>query len=210
MEIESSGYLINKILNFANFPVLFYQLSMLSFFFINQRWNDVILILCLFICSVIYVVTNIHTYIFDIYSLHNSLRVYDNNSNGISINEINKWRNKFKHPLVLPIHLEGEEYLKLSSRKFSFEKDNIDSPKKNFKFNQLNFKKSDIILKNNNDIDVNFGNNNINNNDNVKISENIANNISNVNSNFNINFDGNSNDVIKTFENEARININNN
>jgi hypothetical protein len=133
MEIESSGYLINKILNFANFPVLFYQLSMLSFFFINQRWNDVILILCLFICSLIYVLTNIHTYIFDIYSLHNSLKAYDNNTNGISLNEINKWRNKFKHPLVLPIHLEGEEYLKSSSRKFSFEKDNIDSPIKNYK-----------------------------------------------------------------------------
>ena len=43
--------------------------------------------------------------------MHDSLKVYDNVENGISANELNKWRNKFKHPLVLPIHLEDDTIL---------------------------------------------------------------------------------------------------
>lgn len=111
MEIESSGYLINKILNFANLSVLFYQISFLSFFLINQKYNDAIIILIVFLISLIYAVSTSENYILDIYALHDSLKVYDNVDTGISQNELNKWRNKFKHPLVLPIHLEDDTIL---------------------------------------------------------------------------------------------------
>jgi len=108
MEIESSGYLINKILNFANLSVLFFQMSYLSFFIIKQKYNDAIIILIIFIISIIYAFYTSDNYILDIYALHDSLKVYDNVDAGISQNELNKWRNKFKHPLVLPIHLEDD------------------------------------------------------------------------------------------------------
>ncbi len=111
MEIESTGYLINKILNFSNFPVLFYQVSILSFFIINQKYNDSIIIFIIFLISVIYAIYSSENYILDIYALHDSLKVYDNIQTGISQNELNKWRNKFKHPLVLPIHLDDDTIL---------------------------------------------------------------------------------------------------
>ncbi len=111
MEIESSGYLINKIINFANLSVLFYQLSFLSFFIIERKYNDAIIILIIFIISMIYAFYNSDNYILDIYALHDSLKVYDNVETGILPNELNKWRNKFKHPLVLPIHLEDDTIL---------------------------------------------------------------------------------------------------
>jgi len=111
MEIESSGYLINKILKFSNLPVLFYQLSILSYFIIRQKFSDAIIVFVIFLISLIYALSNLDTYILNIYALHDSLKVYDNYNYGISQNELNKWRNKFKHPLVLPIHLDEDTVL---------------------------------------------------------------------------------------------------
>lgn len=111
MEIDSSGYLINKILTFANIPVLFYQFCMLSFFLIKQKFTEAFVVLGIFLISLFYSVYSSSRYILDIYSLHDSLKVYDSNVDGVSQNEINKWRNKFKHPMVLPIHLEDDTVL---------------------------------------------------------------------------------------------------
>ena len=46
-------------------------------------------------------------FIFDFYSLHERLSKYDQIEGAISLNEVNKWRNMFKHPLVLPIFIES-------------------------------------------------------------------------------------------------------
>lgn len=205
MEIESSGYLINKILNFANFPVLFYQLSMLSFFLINQRYSDVILIFFIFICSTIYVFCNLHTYVLDIYSLNNSLRVYDNNTMGISLNEINKWRNKFKHPLVLPIHIDKDDDIN-SSRIYSFKEDNLDSPRKMKKNFQTKFSKNFDEKENNNNRNFNEENksgNLLSVNDKKNVNVNVK---KNVNNNFNSDNDViNVKEVVATNENDSQI-----
>lgn len=126
MEIESSGYLINKIINFSNIPVLFYQISILSFFIIKQKYNDAIIIFVIFVVSVIYAFCSSENYILDIYALHDSLKVYDNIDTGISQNELNKWRNKFKHPLVLPIHLDDDTVLLPAVNDLSFNR-NVNS-----------------------------------------------------------------------------------
>ena len=125
MEIESSGYLINKIFNYSYIPVLLYQCSLLSFFLIKQKFNDSFILLGIFLISLCYSVYSSSKYILDIYSLHDALKVYDNNSEGISINELNKWRNKYKHPMVLPIHLDDET--NASSVKSKREISNIDN-----------------------------------------------------------------------------------
>lgn len=113
MEIDSSGYLINQILNISNVPVLFYQIIILSLFLIKQRYNDALIILGIFIISLIFAIYTSAKYILDIYALHDALKVYDQINPGeeISGNELNKWRNKFKHPLVLPVHLDDDTML---------------------------------------------------------------------------------------------------
>lgn len=40
--------------------------------------------------------------IFDIFTLNSQLSKYEDVNERIPLIEINKWRNKFKHPLVLP------------------------------------------------------------------------------------------------------------
>lgn len=42
------------------------------------------------------------TPIFDIFTLNSQINKFENVDERIPVIEINKWRNKFKHPLVLP------------------------------------------------------------------------------------------------------------
>jgi hypothetical protein len=107
-EIDSSGNLINSILKYNIFPVMLYHLSMTSYFFIKEKYTACIATLVVMILSIIYYICIFNTkYIVDIYSLHEKLKVYEYQDQDVVHTELNKWRNKFKHPLVVPIPIDN-------------------------------------------------------------------------------------------------------
>lgn len=91
-EIDSSGTLINSVLNFSCIPVLFYHFCMTSFFLIKEKYTASIITLSILIISIIYICYYNSKYIFDIYSLHEKLKVYEPTNEKIPYEEINKWR----------------------------------------------------------------------------------------------------------------------
>lgn len=92
-EIDSSGNLINNILKFSCVPVIFYQVSMISFFLIKSHYTATIIAVCVLVISVIYSIWIFKTkYIFDIYSLHEKLKVYEHHDTEVPLEEINIWR----------------------------------------------------------------------------------------------------------------------
>ena len=54
-------------------------------------------------------------YIFDFYALHERLNKYDELSGEVSKNEINVWRNMFRHPLAVPLYVEPHKERKNKS-----------------------------------------------------------------------------------------------
>ncbi len=72
------------------------------------------------ILSIVYMCIFNQNPIFDIFTLNSQINKFENVNERIPIMEINKWRNKFKHPLVLPsINLisseKGENYENVES-----------------------------------------------------------------------------------------------
>jgi hypothetical protein len=110
-ETESAGNLINNVLKYNILPILLYHISMTSFFLVKGKFIPAIVVIVIMVLSIVFWVFKFNTkYIIDTYSLHESLKVYEHQGQSISENELNKWRysygfifrNKFKHPLVLP------------------------------------------------------------------------------------------------------------
>lgn len=116
-EIDSNGKLINRILNFAIIPPLLYHLFMVSVFLSTKKYNTAIGVGIICLLSIIYAFRFNSEYLIDIYALHSSLSQYEREKEKIGVNEINKWRNRFKHPLVIPIWVDGNENGPLSNQR---------------------------------------------------------------------------------------------
>ena len=108
-EMDSNGKLINKILNYSYFSLFIFHICMISFFFVKKYYTSSIFILVLLILSIIYFYYQYTDYIFDVYKFHEQLINYDKLKGEIGINEINNWRNKFRHPLVIPVFTKEEK-----------------------------------------------------------------------------------------------------
>jgi hypothetical protein len=107
-ETDSSGELVNSILNFSCLPVILFQLSMMSYFLVKINYPAVGVTFVIFIISTIYIYKFNSQYIFDVYALHENLKVYEHEGDRIDFQEVNKWRNEFRHPLVIPISVDEE------------------------------------------------------------------------------------------------------
>lgn len=108
-EIDSNGKLVNHILNFSFISVLLFHLAMLSLFVVREQYNSVIALALIILMSLGYVIFFNSSYLIDIYSLHQQLKHYEHPQEVMTINELNKWRNKFKHPLVIPVFVDQEK-----------------------------------------------------------------------------------------------------
>jgi len=91
-EIDSSGNIINKILNYSWIPVVIYNSAMISFFLVNSKYVPAIITSVLLITSILYSYFFHSKYIFDIYALHDKLKDYEHSKEKISNREINLWR----------------------------------------------------------------------------------------------------------------------
>jgi hypothetical protein len=91
-EIDSSGNLINNILKFSSLPVYFYHACMISFFLVQTKYTAAIITVAVLVVSLFYGFFSNSKYIFDIYSLHEKLKVYEHTEESIPNSEINKWR----------------------------------------------------------------------------------------------------------------------
>lgn len=91
-EIESSGTLINDILNFAFIPVLLYHFCMMSFFLVKAKYTAMIITAVVCLLSILYTFFFNSKYLFDFYSLHEQLKVYEHPDDVVSFEEVNKWR----------------------------------------------------------------------------------------------------------------------
>jgi hypothetical protein len=90
--MDSAGNLINNILNFSCIPVMFYHICMMSFFLVKTQFTAAIITSVIFVLSIIYICFYNSNYIFDPYSLHEKLKVYEHSDEKIPTEEVNKWR----------------------------------------------------------------------------------------------------------------------
>ena len=75
---------------------------MVSFFISKGKFGASIAMAIIMILSIVYMCVFNQSNIFDIFSVNNQINKFENIEESIPPNEVNKWRNKFKHPLVLP------------------------------------------------------------------------------------------------------------
>lgn len=108
-EIDTNGKLINHILNRTCIPILLYQLFLISVFLYKEQYSTSIIIFVFLIISIIYIYRFNSEYLLDIYSLHSQLSHYEDKKEYIDNNSLNKWRNKFGHPLVIPVFVDKTE-----------------------------------------------------------------------------------------------------
>jgi hypothetical protein len=105
-EMDSNGKVINYIVNYGNVPLLIYHICMISLFAAKGQVVMCLCVICVFVLSVLVTWKNQSEFIFDIYALHEKLSAYDLISGTLSENEVNVWRNKYRHPCVIPIYTD--------------------------------------------------------------------------------------------------------
>ena len=123
-EIDSNGKFINKLVNYAIVPILLFQTFMIFDCINNDKIFDSIIIGFIMAISIIYYyITFESDYMMAIYSYNKQFDNYQNNINNISNlsismnntlvpishNEIIKWNNKFRHPLIIPAFVNEQE-----------------------------------------------------------------------------------------------------
>ena len=110
IELDSNGKLINHIINYNLVPILLFHMFSIFNVINKKSKNSVIIIIVLMISSIIYYFINYNNdYILDIYNKNKELTNYEKNNSDINRNEINKWINKFRHPLVLPVFVDDKK-----------------------------------------------------------------------------------------------------
>jgi len=110
LEIDSNGKLINHILNYNFVPLLIYQIFAITKCLYEKNYYSSIFIgVIIFISLIYYFIEFDNEYLVDIYTLNRELSNYEQNKGAISHNEINKWRNKYGHPLVIPVFVENSQ-----------------------------------------------------------------------------------------------------
>jgi len=120
-EIDSNGKFINKLVNYAIVPILLFQTFMILDCINNDKFFEAIIVGFIMTISIIYYyVTFESDYMMAIYSYNKQFDNYQNNNNNlsssilnnnvaISHNEIIKWNNKYRHPLIIPAFVNEQE-----------------------------------------------------------------------------------------------------
>ena len=118
-EIDSNGKFINKLVNYAIVPILLFQTFMILDCINNDKFAEAIIVGFIMVISIIYYyVTFESDYMMAIYSYNKQFDNYQNNNNNlsssinnvaISHNEIIKWNNKYRHPLIIPAFVNEQE-----------------------------------------------------------------------------------------------------
>ena len=110
LEIDSNGKLINHILNYNFIPLLIYQTFAIAKCLYKEKYISSGIIAGIIIISAIYHFIEFNNeYLVDIYTLNKELSNYEQHNSAISHNEINKWRNKYRHPIVIPVFTEDSQ-----------------------------------------------------------------------------------------------------
>ena len=120
-EIDSNGKFINKLINYAIVPILLFHLFMIFDCINNEKIVEASIVGFIMLISIIYsYITYDSDYMMAIYSYKKQFDNYenDNNINNSSIsglnnqalphNEIIKWNNKYRHPLIIPAFVNEE------------------------------------------------------------------------------------------------------
>lgn len=79
---------------------------MISYFIVKKNKNELIISIVILCLSIIYILFFSSKYLLDIYALHSRVKEYELDEQRIPLEEFNKWRNQFKHPLVLPVFID--------------------------------------------------------------------------------------------------------
>ena len=118
-EIDSNGKFINKLVNYAIVPILLFHVFMILDCINNDKLIEAIIIGIIMVISIIYYYLAFESdYMMAIYSYNKQFDNYQNNislSNSINIqtavshNEIIKWNNKYRHPLIIPAFVNEQE-----------------------------------------------------------------------------------------------------
>ena len=122
-EIDCNGKFIYKLINYAIVPILIFQIFMILDCINNDKIIESIIVGFILVISVIYSCINYDSdYMMAIYSYKKQFDNYqdENNINNVSIsalnnqigvphNEIIKWNNKYRHPLIIPAFVNEED-----------------------------------------------------------------------------------------------------
>ena len=106
---------------------------MASFYFAKQKYVFCFISLSIFVLVIIFYVWFYSDYLFDIYSLNDLVKEYEHTNKKIEEEEIAKWRNLYKHPLVLPSILSPSPYDAYKIKK-------LNSFKKEYNFKNIELK----------------------------------------------------------------------
>ena len=121
-EIDSNGKFINKLVNYGIVPILLFHIFMIFDCINNDKFVEGSIVGFIMLLSIIYsFVTYDSDYMMAIYSYNKQFDNYENdNINNISIsglnnqiplshNEIIKWNNKYRHPLIIPAFVNEQD-----------------------------------------------------------------------------------------------------
>jgi hypothetical protein len=122
-EIDSNGKFINKLVNYAIIPVVIFQIFMIFDCIINNKFIEAGIVGIIMILSMVYYYfTYEGDYMMAIYSYNKQLDNYQNDSNlhklsssgfnpkaPVSHNEMIKWNNRYRHPLIIPAFVNEEQ-----------------------------------------------------------------------------------------------------
>ena len=136
-EIDSNGKFINKLVNYSIIPILIFQTFMILDSINNNKTFEAIIIGGIIILSIIYYCfTYDSDYMMAIY--HN---LYQNDTNEVILhNEINKWNNKYRHPLIIPAfdNEEGNQNNIIQTTNRVKKQNNDSIPVSNFRYSSNN------------------------------------------------------------------------
>ena len=122
-EIDSNGKFINKLINYAIIPILIFQIFMILDCINNDKVIEAIIVGFIMLISIFYFwFTYESDYMMAIYSYNKQFDNYQNDINlhklsssgfnpqaAVSHNEIIKWTNRYRHPLIIPAFVNEEE-----------------------------------------------------------------------------------------------------
>lgn len=80
---------------------------MISFYFVKKMYEFMVITIVILVFVIIFYWNYNTEYLFDIYSLNDLVKEYEHKEKPIPDKEISRWRNIYKHPLVLPVIIHG-------------------------------------------------------------------------------------------------------
>ena len=143
-EIDSNGKFINKLINYAIVPVIIFHIFMIFDCINNDKFIEAIIVGFIMLLSIIYSYLIYDSdYMMAIYSYKKQFDNYQNDNNinnisssginnqaAVSHNEIIKWNNKYRHPLIIPAFVNEQNNNNLMQSS-SYPKDNMRNKKVN-------------------------------------------------------------------------------